>query len=261
MASVDFKKLHGSAEMKRILRHCDKGMRLADGHRNPDIDKTLTNKNTQLPNRDYAEVCSVYAARMKFLDAQPKANHKPDRVTCFALEIPAPNNMRDMDKPKWFSRVYELICDQYDARNILQFYVHYDEVHIYTHADSGKELVSRVHAHCLVIPENEGKLNGKWFSCRMNMINLNNSIQKMTMDDFALEFMNGSKIGSSKRVEQLKRESEAKKYELLIKAKNKELDDIQDKITATQSEIDKDSEIWQLGLDAYNKLHENTKGN
>ncbi len=30
MASVDFMKLHSSAEFKRVVRHCDKTMRMQD---------------------------------------------------------------------------------------------------------------------------------------------------------------------------------------------------------------------------------------
>lgn len=255
MASVDFKKLHSTAEMKRILRHCDKGRRLVDGHRNQEINKTLTHKNTQLPDRDYYKVCELYAKRIAYLDKLEGANKRADRVTCFSLEIPAPNNMRDKDKPEWFNKVYALICEQYDSRNILQYYVHYDEVHSYVHAETGQDKISRVHAHCLVIPEHEGKLNGKWFSSRINMITLNNSIQTMTLDDFALEFMDGSKKGSTKRVEQLKRESEAKKYEKHMKEKDAEIEALNQKIEEISSMIDRDSEIWRLGIQEYNRIH------
>lgn len=255
MASVDFKKLHGTAEMKRILRHCDKGCRLKDGHRNKDIDKRLTHKNTQLPNLDYNKVCRAYAQRIAYLDRLKGANLRQDRVTCFALEIPAPNNMREKDKPEWFQHVFGLIADQYDARNILQFYVHYDEVHEYVHAITGQVKVSRVHAHCLVIPEHEGKLNGKWFSSRANMMKLNNAIQKMTMERFTLEFMDGSKQGSSKRVEQLKRESESRKYEMMLEEKERELKGLENKIADLNTVGDHFDEILKLGLERYKELH------
>lgn len=255
MASVDFKKLHSSAEMKRILRHCDKGRRLEDGHRNKDINKELTHKNTQLPNRDYSKVCEMYHKRIAYLDKLEGANKRPDKVTCFALEIPAPNNMREKDKPEWFNKVYGLICEQYDARNILQFYVHYDEVHMYVHAETGQDKVSRVHAHCLVIPEHEGKLNGKWFSGRANMIKLNNDIQNMTLNDFALEFMDGSKRGSTKRVEQLKRESEAKAYEKHIREKEAEIAALDLVLEEKKMKSDMYAEIWKLGVMEYNKIH------
>ena len=255
MASVDFMKLHSSSEFKRVVRHCDQSMRLNDGHRNKEIQKNLTNKNTQLPNRGYKKVCELYEQYISALDKMEGANKRQDRVTAFALEIPAPLNMRDFDKPAWFNNVYDIICAQYDQRNVLQFYVHYDEVHEYVHAETGKPKISREHAHCIVIPEHEGKLNGKWFSSRMNMIKLNNDIHDMTIMKFGLEFMDGSKKGSVKRVEQLKRESESKKYEQMIEEKEREIKGLEDKIADMNLQIDNIDEILRLGLERYKELH------
>lgn len=255
MASVDFMKLHSSAEFKRVVRHCDKTMRMQDGHRNKEINKKFTEKNTQLPNRGYAQVCKMYADKIKALDKMEGANRRADRVTCFALEIPAPLNIRDKDRAHWFNEVFDLICAQYDFRNVLQYYVHYDEVHEYVHAETGKAKVSRVHAHCIIIPEHDGKLNGKWFSCRANMIKLNNDIHDMTLMKFGLEFMDGSKKGSVKRVEQLKRESESRKYEQMIEAKEREVRGLENKIADMNLTIDNIDEILKLGLERYKELH------
>lgn len=255
MASVAYKKLHSSSEFKRIARHCDQSMRLQDGHRNQDINKALTNKNTQLPDRGYGVVCKMYSEKLAALDRMEGANKRADRVTAFSLEVPAPLNMRDQDKPKWFDEVYTLICTQYDHRNVMQFYVHYDEVHEYLHADSSKPLVSREHAHCLVIPEHDGKLNGKWFSSRVNMIKLNNAIHEMTLMKFGLEFMDGSKKGSVKRVEQLKHESEARKYEEIIKKKEQKIAELDERIKGFGIALEHFDEVLQLGIERYRELH------
>ena len=255
MASVDFMKLHSSSEFKRVVRHCDKEMRFQDGHRNKDIHKEFTHKNTQLEKRGYKKVCRMYEEKLAALDKMQGANKRQDRVTAFALEIPAPLNIRDKDKPIWFAKVYEIICMQYDYRNILQYYVHYDEVHEYVHAETGKAKISREHAHCIVIPEHDGKLNGKWFSSRSNMIKLNNSIHEMTIMDFGLEFMDGSKKGSTKRVEQLKRESDIKKYEQEKEKQELILGELRSKIDDLKLGIDNFDEIFALGMERYKELH------
>ena len=219
MASVDFLKIPSSAEFKRIARHCDKFQRINDGHRNPDIQKDLTERNTQLPDRHYQWVCATYYSKLKYLDSLPNANKRVDRVTCFGLEVPCPRDLKEGFIAAWFEDVFKLICEQYDIDNVLQYYVHYDEVHKYVHAETGLWQESRIHAHCLVIPEHEGRLCGKWFSSRENMIKLNNAIHDLSLVKYGVEFMDGSKKGSIKRVEQLKHESDAKEYEKKLKQK------------------------------------------
>lgn len=261
MASVDFMKFHAPSEMKRVVRHCDKYQRLKDGHRNPDIDKSLTAKNTQLPNRGYARVCELYAAKIKYLDSQPGANKRIDRVTAFGLEVPCPKDLRETYRAQWFQDVFEIICVQYDIKNVLQYYVHYDEVHNYVHAETGQWQESRVHSHCIIIPEHENRLNGKWFSSRQNMIKLNNDIHDMTMKKYGVEFMDGSKKGSIKRVEQLKHESDAKEWEKKLKSyeyklgKMMESMDFTNNISKTGFTEDEINEIWSLGLQAFTDLH------
>lgn len=262
MASVDFMKFKSPAEFKRVARHCDKYERIIDGHRNQEIDKDLTDMNTQMPDRNYHKVCAMYEEAMEFLDAQPHANLRKDRVTCFGLEIPCPAELRESCMAAWFEEVFELICEQYDIDNVLQYYVHYDEVHIYAHAETGRWTKSRVHAHCLIIPEHEGRLCGKWFSSRENMIKLNNAIHEMSLMKYGVEFMDGSKKGSIKRVEQLKHESDAKAYEKKLREQEAKIRGLMDTYKLMNDTIsnggytdEQISEIWQLGLTEYNKLH------
>ena len=255
MASVSYKKLHSRPEVCRIARHCDKTMRVQDGHRNKEIDTSRTYLNTQLPSRGYNKVCALFDNALAELDSRPHANKRAGRVVCFSLEVPAPLNIRQEDYKAWFQRVYELICEQYDYRNVLQYYVHYDETHEYVHAETSRNMMSRVHSHCLVVPECDGKLNGKWFSSRANMIKLNNSIHNMTEKEFGLEFMDGSKIGSSKRVEQLKRESEARAYEKHIKEKEAEIEVLLNRLKDLSDGVDHFDEIFALGLEEWRKLH------
>jgi hypothetical protein len=108
----------------------------------------------------------------------------------------------------------------------------------------------------MVIPEHDGKLNGKWFSSRANMIQLNNSIHAMTLMKFGLEFMDGSKKGSVKRVEQLKHESEARAYEQQMAEKDRELKALDEQIGEKRIGLENFDEIWALGLEAWHAKHD-----
>lgn len=210
MASVSFEKLKTSNDVKRTIRHCDTEKRLEDNHSNKQIDKKLTLDNMVLKLDDYETVCNIYDEKMKFLDSQPNANKRSDKVTCFGLNVPLPKGLQNKDidtKVKWFDEVAELVGKQYGSDNILNGYVHLDEVHKYTNAESGNIDTSREHFHLFVMPIIDNRLNGRDFSNRKNMNMLNNSIQKMSLDKFNVEFMDGSKKKSTKTVEQLKNDS------------------------------------------------------
>lgn len=204
MASVDFQKFKTATEVKNKIKHCDKTTRKNMNHSNKQIDVTKTHLNTQMHD-SYNLTCEQYDKAIDVLDSQPGANTRKDRVTCFGLEIPVPENLSADKHDAWFDRVFEIIGNQYDAKNILNWYVHRDEVHEYAVADGRR--VSRVHAHCFVIPEHDGKLNGKWFSKRTNMMKLNNAIHEMSEKEFHVKFMDGSKKKSGKTVQELKNES------------------------------------------------------
>ena len=218
MASVDFMKLHTATEAKAIIAHCDKDERAKHEHGNKDIRKDLIASNKQM-KRSYSETCQAYDDRIASLDASKGANKRKDRVTCFALEIPFPGDLDASKGIQWCNEVIKCVSDQYGSKNVLQAYVHRDEVHDYVDAETGAKRTSRNHMHVFVVPEHEGKLNGKWFSSKSNMTKLNNSIQKLTHDGFGCEFMTGTKRKSKAEVEELKRKSEYKALEADLRAK------------------------------------------
>lgn len=217
MASVDFMKLHTATETKAIMAHCDKDERSKHEHGNNDIRKDLIASNIQM-KRSYSDTCKAYDDRIASLDAREGANKRKDRVTCFALEIPFPASLDASKSLEWCNAVIKCVCDQYGVNNLMQAYVHRDEVHDYVDAETGAQRTSRNHMHIFVIPEHEGKLNGKWFSSKANMNSLNNSIQAMTQRDYGCDFMDGSKRKSKAEVEELKRKSEYKALEADLKA-------------------------------------------
>ena len=206
MASVNFEKLKTPQQVKAMLRHCDGEERMEANHSNIDIDKSKTSGNMQ-GDLDYAAPCQKYSERIAFLDAKPGANKRKDRVTCFGLNVPAPKDLKPEDEKAFFLAAIKIIINQYGENNIIQYYMHQDEKHAYIHAETGERCMSRSHLQCYVVPEHNGKLNGKWFSSRANMVKLNNSIHRLAQEQFGVMFMDGSKRKSRKTVEQLKNES------------------------------------------------------
>lgn len=206
MASVNFEKLKTPQQVKAMLRHCDGEERMEANHSNIDIDKSKTSGNMQ-GDMDYAAACQRYDERIAFLDSKPGANRRKDRVTCFGLNVPAPKDLKPKDEKAFFMAVIDIITNQYGEDNIVQYYMHQDEKHEYIHAETGERCMSRSHLQCYVVPEHKGKLNGKWFSSRSNMVKLNNSIHWMAQEQFGVMFLDGSKRKSRKTVEQLKNES------------------------------------------------------
>ena len=235
MASVNFEKLKAAQQVKAMFRHCDEEKRLETNHSNIDINKSATPNNMQ-GNLDYNAACKRYDDRIAFLDSKPGANRRKDRVTCFGLNVPAPRDLKPEDERAFFMLVLEIIKNQYGEDNIIQYYVHQDEKHEYINSETGEQCMSRSHMQCYVVPEHNGKLNGKWFSNKSNMIKLNNAIHKMAQEQFNVMFMDGAKKKSRKTVEQLKSES------TYLEAQ-KELDTQKMAIDTQTAEVKKEKQI------------------
>lgn len=208
LASVNFEKLHSAGEVKAMLRHCDYHERMEHEHENKHIDKSLSRHNRQL-QYSYDDTCKRYDDRIAFLDAQNGANKRSDRVTCFGLEIPLPERLDASKDASWLSDVCNILYDTYGNDNLLQIYYHADERHDYIDAVTHEHKTSRNHIHAYIIPEVGGKLNGKQFSSRKNMIALNNAIEDMTQSKYGCYFMDGSKRKSKADMKSLKHKSEA----------------------------------------------------
>lgn len=233
MASVDWQKHSGGTSVKAQFRHCDKDERLKAEHANEEIDKSLTHKNLSFGafNGDYKSICHAYDERIKYIDEHAGLKKKPrkDRVTCMSWSISCPAGMSDDMASKWFTDVYDLLNTEYS--DVLGASAHFDEVHEYVDASTGETAVSRPHMHVFVLPvvEKDGfrRLVGKDFSKRENIVNLNNSIQKLTEDKYpGHTFMTGVKHpGKYQSIEDLKRRS--KEAQAIQVEKEKALQEIE----------------------------------
>jgi len=181
MASVSYEcKMKSATDVKAIIRHCEKEQRLKHDHNNKDINKELTQSNSSLFNLSYIDICKKYDERIKELDTTTNTNKRKDRVTCFSLEYTVPDNLPERDEENFLLDVEKLIAKQYGSKNIIESTRHFDEKHEYI--DHGVKKISRAHAHTFVVPEIDGKLNGKKFSSRAQMMKLNKAIDEMSRE-------------------------------------------------------------------------------
>lgn len=223
MASVDYEKYKSAQDVKAKFRHGDIEERLKHEHSNQDINKLVTPYNYQL-NLSYAQSCDRFDSRIEYLDSLEGANKRPDRVLCFGLEIPCPLGLDETQEWEFFKKTYELVSKQYGTKNVMAGYYHRDEQHEYINAETGEKQMSRNHAHFYVVPEVNGKLNGKVFSSRSNMMRLNKAIHEMCQSDFGVDFMDGSKRKSKKSVETLKNQSEQLEFDNKLYELNKTIE-------------------------------------
>ena len=207
MASVNFAKFKTAGECKAMMRHCDTAERVKGAHSNPDIDKALTASNGAIKGLGYSDVCAAYDRRIAAMDAAEGANKRKDRVTLLGLDVPRPAGLKDADQDAWFRRVWDITAQMYGADNMLEGYIHRDEVHTYMDPTTKQEVTSREHMHMYVIPERNGRLCAKECTSRASMIALNNEIQAMTAKEFGVQFMDGSKRKSRGTVEEMKAQS------------------------------------------------------
>lgn len=209
MASCDWMKIKGAGEAKAMFRHCDEEKRLECEHSNKDIDKSRTHLNMAFGAFEdgYDTVCKAYDDFIADLDSMPGANKRKDRVTCVGWNIPVPGGMDENTAREWTVELYRLMIDRYDDV-LLGGTAHFDEVHEYKNAETGKKEESRIHVHMYAVPVVDGKLNAKQFMSRRNMVQMNNAIEAMTQARFpGYKFQTGTKKKSTKSVEELKNES------------------------------------------------------
>ena len=204
MASVNFKKLKGN-DVKAMLRHCDSAERLKHNHKNQDIDKSRTKNNINYSGFSYKQSCRMYDNRIRYLDSLSGANKRKDRVTCFGLTVPACRGMGQKESSEFFRDVCRVMVREYGKENVISMIGHYDEIHYYL--DKGQVQNSRAHLHVYIVPEIDGKLNGKRFSSKGRMKEINKQIDDLARSKYQCPFLTGE-LPRRKTVEELKKVSD-----------------------------------------------------
>lgn len=244
--SIAFSKLHTRQEVIAMIRHSENEQRLQHNHSNPDINKELTKYNVDAAKLGYWGTIHAYDQRIEEID-QSNTNRRRDRVTCFELSIPFPQLAADQWKQcerailDWLRQTFGV--------NLVNAFCHYDEIH--TYHDRGVKKKSRPHIHAFVIPEVDGKLNGKKFSARGRMMQLNQQLDKELREKLGVNFLT-HEPPRHKTVEQLKQQSykdlladvQAKEKELSKRVQQlKQLDDFQEMVELYKQVYDEDLEI------------------
>lgn len=242
MASVNFMKIHSVSEGCAVMRHCDIRERQKREHSNKDINKDLTPHNGQMVNRGYQETVSIWKDRIAELDRTTNTNKRKDRVELFALEIPIPADVGKENEQSFVKDALMILLKNYKKENVVNIYYHQDEQHDYL--DRGETKTSLNHIHALVVPEKDGKLNGKAFSSKTAMKSINKQFDDLCRQKYNCKFhiytaeeRNAIKDQFGQKVEDLKR-STANEEALLYSAKNLCIDmilDIKDKDVAYKS--------------------------
>lgn len=210
MASLNFKKLKQN-ELKPLLRHNDKEIRLKTNHSNMDINKTLTGNNFQIAH-SYENVCKRYDDILANLDNRPnKPNTRIDRVTAYAIEGVLPEEAYT-DKTKceqWVQGIQNIIRKDYPEAEFLAAYFHFDEIHVYTDVRTGECVESKPHVHMYVMPivgeGEEAKLcSAKFYPTPQSMRKFHADVDNLTLELCSCHYMDGTQKKSLGSVEEFK---------------------------------------------------------
>lgn len=204
----DHAKSKSKQEAKAMFMHNDKEQRKLHTHTNPHVGASPDDFNFNYHGLDYKGMCDAFDARLSEVDFGRQSRGKNARTLMQSIIVYAPLELTNDDLiSAWYHDVGALLDERY-GENFIEMSVHFDEVHTYTEPITQKKLKSRVHAHCNIIPEVKGKLNGKLFSSRKEINELNEVIEEMTMGKYHVHFLDGSKKKGGKSVEELKAESD-----------------------------------------------------
>ena len=211
MAGVQWKggKCHGGTEAKAKMLHCDPEERLKHKHSNPHVGASDASRNFNFRGLDYAGMCAAYDARQSEIDQGKPGSGKNARTTMQLLCVYPPPGLAGDDAAieAWMHDAGQLLADRYGS-NLIEFSVHFDEKHRYFDKETKEYKISEPHGHAALIPEVDGKLNGKQFASRAEINALNKALHEMSIDKYHVPFMDGSKRKGGKTVENLKVQSE-----------------------------------------------------
>lgn len=209
MASADWTKKYKSAgEVKAIMRHNDTKERLEHEHANKDIDLSVTPNNFSYRGLSYREKCSRYdQLTEEALLYTRRSSGKNANVTMQSILIYAPAALQEDQLKAWFMRVGDILDEMYGDR-FIDMDVHLDEIHDYVVPETRETVTSRTHGHAMTSPLVDGRLSCKKFATRRNINRLNDAIQAMSMQEFGLQWNDGTKKKRRRTVEQMKAASE-----------------------------------------------------
>lgn len=150
MAGVGWKggKCVTTTDAGNIIAHCDKETRKRVNHSNPHIDKSKTDTNLSLFDLSADEVKQKLADRIDEL-TNGKGPRKNQPVAHF-LSVAVPAWLDKKDEQQFIEGVYHTIGSVIGEPNILEMWLHNDEIHDYVDPDTleKKESLRNIHMLC-----------------------------------------------------------------------------------------------------------------
>lgn len=247
-------KAKSTQQAKAWMRHNSKDERIAANHSNTDIDKSRTPLNWSYRGLSYKARCAAYDKRMGEIDQGKPGSGKNARTVLQAVCVYSPAALRgDLDKLRdWFQRVGELAEAQFKPENVIDMAVDVDEVHSYLDADTGEQRTAAEHGHLWLVPEVDGRLNGKQFSSRAAINKFNDSLQYMTEREFGCAFNDGTKKKKRRgTVEQLKARTLRAEVEMLEERAGTIISDAMGRAAEITAEARRDARAERRAADDY----------
>lgn len=201
-------------QVKAYFRHNDKDRRAEAHHANYHIDKSKTHLNFTYRGLDYKGLCKAFDDKMASVDqGKPGSGHNARVVLQSVILYPPPGLPREQEKD-WFLAAGRVMEAQF-GDNLLEIQFDMDEAHEYRDAETGEKRMSRNHGHARLFPETDGKLNGKAFSSRAAITALNHALDVMSVQQYGVHMMDGTKKKGGASVEALKAKSLRSEVEML----------------------------------------------
>ena len=224
MASASIKKCT-TQSLKELRKHYDLEMRKETNHSNTDIDKAKTYLNYNLTcqngnitqNITWIEIEQGIQDEIERIDAiTPPKRLRTDRKTNYILEVVCPKEIEAMGREdEFFEKAYQAY-DEMMPGSLVGAQVHKDEKHIYI--DSGNvKRESLYHMDMFGVPNTKAHgINMKIFMDQAKIIQIQDTIQKITIKEFGISYNTGESP-QKKSVEEMKIDSsiQAKKNEMV----------------------------------------------
>lgn len=246
-------KAKSTQQAKAWMRHNSKDERIAANHSNTDIDKSRTPLNWSYRGLSYKARCAAYDKRMGEIDQGKPGSGKNARTVLQAVCVYSPAALRgDLDKLRdWFQRVGELAEAQFGAANVIDMAVDVDEVHEYPDGETGVWRTAAEHGHLWLVPEVDGRLNGKQFSSRAAINKFNDSLQYMTEREFGCAFNDGMRTKRRGTVETLKARTLRFEVEMLEERAGTIISDAMGRAAEITAEARRDARAERRAADDY----------
>ncbi len=237
-------------QAKAFFRHNDKDRRLEAHHANFHIDKSKTKDNFTYRGLDYKGLCKAFDDKMASVDqGKPGSGHNARVVLQSVILYPPPGLPREQEKD-WFMDAGRVMEAQF-GDNLLEIQFDMDEEHEYRDAETGEKRMSRNHGHARLFPEKDGKLNGKAFSSRAAITALNHALDVMSVQQYGVHMMDGSKTKGGVSVETLKAKSLRSEVEMLEERAGTIISDAMGRAAEITAEARRDARAERRAADDY----------